>query len=100
MMKLGPEWFRTSDPVIRRPERYRWTTAPAHKCFKRKTSRDSLFMSVMRLKHVHAMNHDRCRSQHIAFEPFNNMFTKLQTRHWHINEYSIYITIFTSKWTL
>ena len=27
MTKL--EWVRTSDPVIRSPARYRWTTAPA-----------------------------------------------------------------------
>ena len=26
---LAPEWVRTRDPVIRRPPRYRWTTAPA-----------------------------------------------------------------------
>ena len=26
--KLAPEWVRTSDPVIRSPARYRWTTAP------------------------------------------------------------------------
>ena len=31
MTKLAPEWVRTSDPVIRSPERYRWTTAPAPK---------------------------------------------------------------------
>ena len=30
MMKLAPEWVRTSDPVIRSPARYRWTTAPAY----------------------------------------------------------------------
>ena len=30
MTKLAPEWVRTSDPVIRSPARYRWTTAPAH----------------------------------------------------------------------
>ena len=29
MMKHAPEWVRTSDPVIRSPARYRWTTAPA-----------------------------------------------------------------------
>ena len=29
MTKLSPEWVRTSDPVIRSPARYRWTTAPA-----------------------------------------------------------------------
>ena len=29
MTKLAPEWVRTSDPVIRIPARYRWTTAPA-----------------------------------------------------------------------
>ena len=29
MTKLAPEWVRTSDPVIRSPGRYRWTTAPA-----------------------------------------------------------------------
>ena len=29
MTKLAPEWVRTSDPVIRSPVRYRWTTAPA-----------------------------------------------------------------------
>ena len=29
LMKLAPEWVRTSDPVIRSPARYRWTTAPA-----------------------------------------------------------------------
>ena len=29
MTKLDPEWVRTSDPVIRSPARYRWTTAPA-----------------------------------------------------------------------
>ena len=28
MTKLAPEWVRTSDPVIRSPARYRWTTAP------------------------------------------------------------------------
>ena len=31
MTKLAPEWVRTSDPVIRSPARYRWTTAPAAK---------------------------------------------------------------------
>ena len=29
MMRLAPEWVRTSDPVIRSPARYRWTTAHA-----------------------------------------------------------------------
>ena len=29
MTRLAPEWVRTSDPVIRSPARYRWTTAPA-----------------------------------------------------------------------
>ena len=29
MTKLAPEWVRTSDPVIRSPARYQWTTAPA-----------------------------------------------------------------------
>ena len=29
VMKLAPEWVRTSDPAIRSPARYRWTTAPA-----------------------------------------------------------------------
>ena len=29
MTKLAPEWVRTSDPVIRSPGRYCWTTAPA-----------------------------------------------------------------------
>ena len=29
MTKFAPEWVRTSDPVIRSPVRYRWTTAPA-----------------------------------------------------------------------
>ena len=29
MTKLAPEWVRTSDPVIRSPARYRWTTAPS-----------------------------------------------------------------------
>ena len=29
MTKLAPESVRTSDPVIRSPARYRWTTAPA-----------------------------------------------------------------------
>ena len=29
MTKHVPEWVRTSDPVIRSPARYRWTTAPA-----------------------------------------------------------------------
>ena len=28
MTKLAHEWVRTSDPVIRSPARYRWTTAP------------------------------------------------------------------------
>ena len=32
MTKLAPEWVRTSDPVIRSPARYRWTTAPANIC--------------------------------------------------------------------
>ena len=31
MTKLAPEWDRTSDPVIRSPAPYRWTTAPARK---------------------------------------------------------------------
>ena len=30
MTKLAPEWVRTSDPVIRSPARYCWTTAPAY----------------------------------------------------------------------
>ena len=29
----APEWVRTSDPVIRSPARYRWTTAPASVCY-------------------------------------------------------------------
>ena len=29
MTKLAHEWVRTSDPVIRSPACYRWTTAPA-----------------------------------------------------------------------
>ena len=29
MTKLAPEWVRSRDPVIRSPERYCWTTAPA-----------------------------------------------------------------------
>ena len=29
MTKLAHEWVRTSDPVIRSPARYHWTTAPA-----------------------------------------------------------------------
>ena len=29
MTKLAPEWVRTSDPVIRSPARYHWTTTPA-----------------------------------------------------------------------
>ena len=29
MTKFVPEWVRTSDPVIRSPARYRWTTTPA-----------------------------------------------------------------------
>ena len=28
MTKRAPEWVRTSDPVIRSPARYRWTTPP------------------------------------------------------------------------
>ena len=28
MTKLAPEWVRTTDPVIRSPARYRWTTRP------------------------------------------------------------------------
>ena len=30
MTKLVPKWVRTSDPVIRSPSRYRWTTAPSY----------------------------------------------------------------------
>ena len=30
MTKLAPEWVRNSDPVIRSPALYRWTTAPAY----------------------------------------------------------------------
>ena len=33
MTKLAPEWVRTSDPVIRSPARYRWTTAPTTDTF-------------------------------------------------------------------
>ena len=33
MTKLAPEWIRNSDPVIRSPARYRWTTAPASTIF-------------------------------------------------------------------
>ena len=29
MTKLAPEWVGSSDPVIRSPARYRWTTTPA-----------------------------------------------------------------------
>ena len=29
MTKIAPEWVRITDPVIRSPARYRWTTAPA-----------------------------------------------------------------------
>ena len=36
MTKLSPEWVRTSDPVIRSPARYRWTTAPADLLYWRK----------------------------------------------------------------
>ena len=28
IMKLAHEWFRTSEPVIISPARYRWTMAP------------------------------------------------------------------------
>ena len=35
MTKLSPEWVRTSDPVIRSPARYSWTTAPAQWRWKR-----------------------------------------------------------------
>ena len=31
MTKLAPEWIRTSDPVIRSPARYHWTTPPTGK---------------------------------------------------------------------
>ena len=30
MTKLAPEWVRTSDPVIRSPARYRWTSGARH----------------------------------------------------------------------
>ena len=33
MTKLAPEWVQTSDPVIRSPACYRWTTAPACHAF-------------------------------------------------------------------
>ena len=35
MTKLAPEWVRTSDPVIRSPARYCWTTALARKLIDR-----------------------------------------------------------------
>ena len=41
MTKLAPEWVRTSDPVIRSPARYRWTTAPAQSRSRRKCKKKS-----------------------------------------------------------
>ena len=39
MTKLAPEWVRTSDPGIKRPARYRWTTAPAYLKHQRRGSK-------------------------------------------------------------
>ena len=41
MTKLAPEWVRTSDPVIRSPARYRWTTAPAYPLGEKLTDKKS-----------------------------------------------------------
>ena len=46
MTKLAPEWVRTSDPVIRSPARYRWTTAPAFRfCWMRSSELGDLYFS-------------------------------------------------------
>ena len=44
MTKLAPEWVRTSDPVIRSPARYRWTTAPA--LFTSRKATECLFYNI------------------------------------------------------
>ena len=43
MTKLAPEWVRTSDPVIRSPARYRWTTAHVRPMYK-KANNNSQFL--------------------------------------------------------
>ena len=49
MTKLAPEWVRTTDPVIRSPARYRWTTAPAPTYFGNKC----VVYNVHNLLHIH-----------------------------------------------
>ena len=46
MTKLAPEWVRTSDPVIRSPARYRWTTAPASTVPTAERSTEEIFKEI------------------------------------------------------
>ena len=52
MTKLAPEWVRTSDPVIRSPARYRWTTAPATKYVLNKTSQRGMVIAFFIVYHI------------------------------------------------
>ena len=52
MTKLAPEWVRTSDPVIRSPARYRWTTAPAVNLLEKTTYKLSPSNNPVYLDHI------------------------------------------------
>ena len=56
MTKLAPEWVLTSDPVIRSPARYRWTTAPA-----------LILISVQFLRMTATERHDRSAMLVVGF---------------------------------
>ena len=52
MTKLAPEWVRTSNPVIRSPARYRWTTTPV-----KPSLRSALNNSILTVTHAYAHRH-------------------------------------------
>ena len=60
MTKLAPEWVRTSDPVIRSPARYRWTTAPAT----HPVTREAVDTYWKKNQNSSNLGHTSCRSAH------------------------------------
>ena len=83
MTKLAPEWVRTSDPVIRSPARYRWTTAPAY--VKRLKQKSSVYRSEMARN---AIESDFRTSKMAAGGHFVNKIIKLKL--WHRSEMVLY----------
>ena len=74
MTKLAAEWVGTSDPVIRSPARYRWTTAPAsYEC------RTFLVIKVEKTKnksYCMALWHNLVQNKHSWHNICSRWFTK------------------------